>query len=135
MFYDMISFNSVLLLLLLNIVSDSRLKLMYVSLIKRNQVMDHSSSCFSASCAGAIANRSHFFHLYLLPLFDGPEMLPCGSDEAKLFAENVFKEHNFDDFGIQRCSHELFTETIELRSKEKISVILFLLEFTPCKTE
>ena len=112
-----------------------QVELMYVSLIKRNQVMDHSSSCFSAFCAGAMNHRSHFFHLYLLPLFDGPEMLSCASDEAKLFAENVFKKHNFDDLGIQRCSHEFFTETIELLSRKQISVILSLLEFTPWKTE
>ena len=31
---------------------------------QKNQVMAHSSPWFSTACAGAIAHRSHLFHLY-----------------------------------------------------------------------
>ena len=34
------------------------------------------------------------------PLFNGPEVLSCASDKAKLFAENFSKNSNLDDSGI-----------------------------------
>ena len=54
-------------------------------------------------------------------------MLPCASDKAKLFAENVFKKYNLDDFGIQRCCQEFFAQTTKLLSKEQIAVIFILI--------
>ena len=52
--------------------------------------------------------------------------MPSASDTARLFAENIFKKCNLDDFGIQRYSQEFFASTIKLLSKEQIAVILFV---------
>ena len=43
-------------------------------------------------------------------------MLSSASDKAKLFAENLFKKYNFDNFGIQRYSQEFFAQTAKLLS-------------------
>ena len=55
-----------LLLLIVNFVSGSRLELMYILYIhhEKYQVEPHSSSWFSAACAAAIAHRNHVFRLY-----------------------------------------------------------------------
>ena len=61
MFHGRISLNLVLLLLLVNILSGFRLKLINLSLIKSIR----SSLWFSAPSAASIVHRNHFFfHLY-----------------------------------------------------------------------
>ena len=57
-----ISLNSVLLLLLLNFVSEFKLELMYISLIRSN--FTHLHGFQLAACAAAIVQRNHFFRLY-----------------------------------------------------------------------
>ena len=56
-FHERVSLNPVLLLLLVNFVSDFRLELMYISL----NIKPHSYPWFSAACAAAIVHRNHFF--------------------------------------------------------------------------
>ena len=61
-----ISLNWMLLLLLVNFVSGSRLQLMFEYIPHRkNQVKPHSFPWFSAACAVAIVHKNHFFRLYL----------------------------------------------------------------------
>ena len=57
--------NSVLLLLLVNFVSEFRLKLMCISLIVsiRSNLIN-SLSWFSPACAADIVHRNHFFRLH-----------------------------------------------------------------------
>ena len=67
MFPGRISLNSVLLLLLVNFVSEFRLELMYIYIYiphHKYQVKPHSSLWFSAGCAAVIVHRNHFFCLY-----------------------------------------------------------------------
>ena len=56
-FHERVSLNPVLLLLLVNFVSDFRLELMCISL----NIKPHSYPWFSAACAAAIVHRNHFF--------------------------------------------------------------------------
>ena len=51
-----------LLLLLVNFVSEIRLELMYISVIV--SIRPHSSPWFSAACAAAIVHSNHFSRLY-----------------------------------------------------------------------
>ena len=54
-----------ILLLLVNFVSESRLELIYIYIPHRKyQVKPHSSPWFPAACAAAIVHRNHFFRLY-----------------------------------------------------------------------
>ena len=61
--YGRISSNLVLLLLLLSFVSESRLVLMYMSLIVNIRLSITHFHGFSAACAAEIAHRSHIFCL------------------------------------------------------------------------
>ena len=63
MLHGMISLNLMLLLLLVNLVSRSRLELMYMSFFTKYQVSLHSSPWFSAVCALVKTHRNHFFGL------------------------------------------------------------------------
>ena len=47
--------------------------------------------------ANSVLNKSKSV---MPPLFNGLEVLPSASDEAKLFAKNFFKNSNLDDSGI-----------------------------------
>ena len=63
MFHRRISLNLVLLLLLVNFVSEFRLELMYIP-HRKYQVKPHSSPWFAAACAVAIVHRNYFLRLY-----------------------------------------------------------------------
>ena len=52
-----------LLLLLVNFMSEFTLELMYIP-HRKYQVKPHSSSWFSSACAAAIVHRNHFFRLH-----------------------------------------------------------------------
>ena len=55
--------NSVLLLLLVNVVSGYRMELIYIYIPhQKYKVKPHSSPCFSAACAAALVYRNYFFH-------------------------------------------------------------------------
>lgn len=59
------SLSWVLVLLLPNLVSGSRLTLMFIPIPHYEYHVKFSlSSWFSAACDAAITNRNHFFHLY-----------------------------------------------------------------------
>ena len=79
------------------------------------QVKPHFCPWFSASFAAAIVHRNHFFRMYQKGKSSdskvkfrqvsnhckkGSEVLSSASDQAKLFAENFYKNSNLDDSGI-----------------------------------
>ena len=65
MLHRRISLNSVLLLLLVNFLSEFRLEFIYIYLIVNCEylVKSHSSPWFSTACVAAIVYRNHFFLL------------------------------------------------------------------------
>ena len=55
----------------------------------------------------------------ILPLFNGPEVLPSVSDKAKLFAKNFLKNSNLDDSGI---SLPIFPSRTNLKLHHNVSI-------------
>ena len=62
MFHGRISLNAMLLLLLVNFLSEFRLELMYISLII--SIKSNLTHLHGFACAAVIVHRNHFFWLY-----------------------------------------------------------------------
>ena len=72
-------------------------KLAYANKTKESITSQKLGSCDFWRIANIVLNKGKFA---IPPLFNGPEVLPFASGQAKLFAENFSKNSNLDDSGI-----------------------------------
>ena len=99
MFHERMSLNLVLLLLLVNFLSEFRLELMYISLIENiRSSLTHLSPWFSAACAAAIVYRYDFFWFYQKDKSsDSKVKFRQVLEAAKLAYANKTKVHYFPE--------------------------------------
>ena len=75
-------------------------KLAYANKTKESITSQKLGSCDFWRIANSVLNKGKSA---IPPLFNGPKVLSSSSDEAKLFAKNVYKNSSLDDSGISLC--------------------------------